>query len=229
MEDRHLIELAQSGDEAAMDELMNKHSRLVWSVVKRFMGRGTDRDDLYQIGALGFIKCVRRFDLSYDVKLSTYAVPMILGELKAFFRSDGLVKVSRTLKENYVKLAAVMDGDSVSLKEAATKLGINYDDAVLALEAARSVESLDSVVGDEGGTTVIERLIVSDNQEERLINKMELDRVFKQLPEKSRQIIKMRYFENKTQSYVASKLGISQVQVSRTEKKILKFMREKMS
>jgi RNA polymerase sporulation-specific sigma factor len=228
MEDKILIELAQSGDETALAELIDKHSRLIWSVVKRFMGRGTDKEDLYQIGALGFIKCVRRFNLSYDVKLSTYAVPMILGELKGFFRSDGLVKVSRTLKENYAKLAAVMDGESISLKDAAEKLGINYDDAVLALEAARSVESLDSVVGDDGGTTAMERLIVSDNQEETLINKLELERVFKQLPDKSRQIIKMRYFENKTQSYVANQLGISQVQVSRTEKKILKFMREKM-
>ena len=210
------IRLAQAGDAAAKDNLLQENSGLIWSVVGRFRGRG-EPEDLYQIGAIGLLKCIEKFDFSYDVKFSTYAVPMILGEIKRFLRDDGTVKVSRSLMQE--------ESRELSLQELAERLEVEKEELVLALESTKDVESLyASVDGNEGTLQLIDKL--TDNTEnEKVMERLSLMEALEHLDAKQRQIIILRYFQDRTQADVARCIGISQVQVSRIEKRVLSELR----
>ena len=220
------IRLAQAGDAAAKDSLLQENSGLIWSVVGRFRGRG-EPEDLYQIGAIGLLKCIEKFDFSYDVKFSTYAVPMILGEIKRFLRDDGTVKVSRSLKELAWRAKrlqeAVMQEESreLSLQELAERLEVEKEELVLALESTKDVESLyASVDGNEGTLQLIDKLA------EKMMERLSLMEALEHLDAKQRQIIILLYFQDRTQADVARCIGISQVQVSRIEKRVLSELRK---
>ncbi len=235
-----LIEQAQAGDRAAREVLIEKNLGLVHHIVKRFAGRGYDCEDLFQIGAIGLMKAVDKFDLSFDVRFSTYAVPMISGEIKRFLRDDGMVKVSRTLKENGWKIRQAAErlghslGREATLEEISRETGIGREDVVMALEANGEVESIYKTVWQSDGNEIqlLDRVACAkasgggeDEEKERLLDHMLLEQLLDGLEETERYLIRMRYFEDKTQSQVAGVLGISQVQVSRLEKKILLRMR----
>ena len=224
------IRLAQAGDAAAKDNLLQENSGLIWSVVGRFRGRG-EPEDLYQIGAIGLLKCIEKFDFSYDVKFSTYAVPMILGEIKRFLRDDGTVKVSRSLKElawrakRLQEAAMQEESRELSLQELAERLEVEKEELVLALESTKDVESLyASVDGNEGTLQLIDKL--TDNTEnEKVMERLSLMEALEHLDAKQRQIIILRYFQDRTQADGARCIGISQVQVSRIEKRVLSELR----
>ena len=224
------IRLAQAGDAAAKDNLLQENSGLIWSVVGRFRGRG-EPEDLYQIGAIGLLKCIEKFDFSYDVKFSTYAVPMILGEIKRFLRDDGTVKVSRSLKElawrakRLQEAAMQEESRELSLQELAERLEVEKE-LVLVLESTKDVESLyASVDGNEGTLQLIDKL--ADNTEsEKMMERLSLMEALEHLDAKQRQIIILRYFQDRTQADVARYIGISQVQVSRIEKRVLSELRK---
>ena len=233
---KKLIKEAQAGSKEALDIIINENVGLIWSVVKKFVGRGYDLEDLFQIGAIGLIKCVQKFDMSFDVKFSTYAVPMIIGEIKRFLRDDGLVKVSRPLKELARKAKYLQEemqqqtGQHPTLLELAEKLEVDLDDLIVAMEASKEVESLYQPAYNEIGNTVflMDKLEQEGNEEERNVDIITLKEILKSLGEKERQIIKMRYFEDKTQTETAKEIGISQVQVSRLEKKVLESIKKQM-
>ncbi len=227
-ETKRLIEAAKAGDKNAGDELVRQNTGLIYSAARRFYGRGTETDDLFQIGAVGFIKAVKRFDLSYNVELSTYAVPMIIGEIKRFLRDDGMIKVSRDAREKGAMLRRIRSEDSdIELGEAAQKIGISYEEALYALEATSPPESIDKTVtnSDGEGKKISELIASGENIEEDVITKLELKRAIDKLERIDREIILLRFFREMTQSRAAKILGMSQVQVSRREKKIMDKMR----
>lgn len=235
MDNIELIKRAHMGDKKARDQLVFENTGLIWSMVKRFSGRGCDLEDLFQIGCVGILKAIDKFDLAYDVKFSTYAVPMILGEIKRFLRDDGMVKVSRSLKENGWKIRLAETelsaelGREPTIDEVAAKVEMSREDVVMTLEANREVESIHKVVYEnDGGEVCIGDQIADKEAGDELENHMVLKNLLAELPEKDKRIIRMRYFSDKTQSQVAEVMGISQVQVSRLEKKILLRLREKM-
>ncbi|GGJ59481.1 RNA polymerase sporulation-specific sigma factor [Anoxybacillus voinovskiensis] len=230
---KELIRRSQEGDEEAREEIIQKNMRLVWSVVQRFLNRGYEPDDLFQIGCIGLLKSVDKFDLSYDVKFSTYAVPMIIGEIQRFIRDDGTVKVSRSLKETGNKIRKAKDelskqyGRAPTVTEIADYLQILPEDVVLAQEAARSPASIHETVYENDGDpiTLLDQIA---NQEELWFDKLALKKAIEELEERERLIVYLRYYKDQTQSEVASRLGISQVQVSRLEKKILQQIKQRM-
>ena len=224
---------SQNGDKAARDTLVEKNIRLVWSVVQRFINRGYDPDDLFQIGSIGLIKSIDKFDLSYDVRFSTYAVPMIIGEIQRFIRDDGSVKVSRSLKEIGNKIRKKKDeltkqlGRSPTVNEIAEALEITPEEVVHAQEAAKSPHSIHETVFENDGDpiTLLDQIADTDS---KWFEKLTLQEAIKSLNERERLIIYLRYYKDQTQTEVAERLGISQVQVSRLEKKILKEMKLNM-
>ena len=228
------IKRAQEGDTEAKAQIVQENAGLVWSVVKRFRGR-CEPDDLFQIGNIGLLKSIEKFDFSYDVKFSTYAVPMIIGEIRRFLRDDGSVKVSRSLKELSYKAKLLQEtiqkteNREVSIAELAERLMVEKEELILALESAQTVESLHAEAGGEEGDTR-KRIdsIPSDFECETMLEHISLRSVMEKLDEKERDLITLRYFQDKTQMEVAKIMNISQVQVSRTEKKILNKMREKL-
>lgn len=228
-----LIRLSQQGDRQAREQLITENVGLVWSMVRRFMGRGCEAEDLFQIGIIGLIKAIDKFDVTFDVKFSTYAVPMISGEIKRFLRDDGMIKVSRTLKENNMKLRASGEklltklGRDATLEEIAEDTGMSMEDIVLAMEACTEVESLSKPVNRADGTesTLAERIPGEEDATERIVNHLVMKQLLEALEAEERHLIELRYFENKTQTEIAGILGVSQVQVSRMEKKILQRMR----
>ncbi|MDY5649051.1 MAG: RNA polymerase sporulation sigma factor SigF [Lachnospiraceae bacterium] len=232
-----LIEQAHKGDKEARDRLVEKNMGLIWSIVRRFMNRGYEPEDLFQIGSIGLLKAIDKFDTGYDVKFSTYAVPMITGEIKRFLRDDGMLKVSRTIKENAVKIRGVRETMSSELnreptiEELSRKTGISKEDVVLALDSANEVESLHKTVyqGDGSAILLMDRLEENRNDQEELLNRLLLEELLKELSDQERELITLRYFEEKTQSDIAKRLGISQVQVSRMEKRILARLRLQMT
>lgn len=232
-----LIKRAKEGDHAARDQVASENLGLVWSVARRFAGRGYDLEDLYQIGCIGLLKCIDKFEVSYDVKFSTYAVPMIMGEIKRFLRDDGLLKVSRSLKETAYKVYMAREqivserGEEPSLDELASALDIDKEDIVLALEANSEVESIYKTIYQNDGNSIylIDKLESREDESQKAVNQIALDEVMEGLDEQERQIILMRYYEDKTQTEIAKKIGISQVQVSRIEKRVLIKMRELMN
>ena len=229
-----LIKMSQAGEKSAKEQLITMHSGLIWNVVRRFAGRGYEMEDLYQIGAIGLIRAIDKFDFDYDVKFSTYAVPLISGEIKRFLRDDGMIKVSRSLKENQWKIKRAMEqflheyGRDATVEELSEILGIEPEEIMLSLEAAVEIESMEQNIytGDGKEISLKERIADEKNEEEELMNKLFLQQLLNALDKRDRQLIWLRYFENKTQMQTAESLGISQVQVSRLEKKILRRMRE---
>ena len=233
-ETMNLIQMAHDGDKAARDRLVVENMALIWSIVRRFERRGHETEDLFQIGAIGLMKAVDHFDLDLGLRFSTYAVPMITGEIKRFLRDDGMIKVSRSIKELGVRVNQARQelggrlGREPTVEEIAAQLGESCEQVAASIESAAEVESLYRPVGvqDENGARLIDRIPEENEEQERLLNSMTLKEVMKGLENRDREIILRRYFENQTQSQVARDLHISQVQVSRLEKKILKSMRE---
>lgn len=231
-----LIESAHAGDKEARDRLVTDNMGLVWSIVKRFAGRGHEPEDLFQIGSIGLIKAIDKFDLSYDVRFSTYAVPLIVGEIKRFIRDDGMLKVSRSLKELAMKARAAREemsgelGREPTVEELAARMGICTEELAAALDSGAEVESLYKTIyrGDGNEICLIDKLEEEHNGQEQAMNRLVLAELLGELEPQERQIIIMRYYEERTQTQIAGILGISQVQVSRLEKKILKSMRDKL-
>ena len=229
-----LIQLAHEGDQSAREQLVLDNVGLVWSIVRRFAGRGHELEDLYQIGCIGLIKAIDKFNLEFDVKFSTYAVPMITGEIKRFLRDDGMIKVSRSLKELGMRVSSIREkmiwelGREPGLEELAVRAGVSREEVAASMEASVEVESIYRTVGsgEDQNLRLLDKLQDEHEQQEELLNKMVLKQLLEQLSQKDREIIMRRYFENQTQSQIAADLNISQVQVSRLEKKILRKMRE---
>lgn len=245
-----LIKRSQEGDKKAREVLVENNLGLVHHIVKRFAGRGYDLEDLFQIGSIGLMKAIDKFDLTYDVKFSTYAVPMITGEIKRFLRDDGMVKVSRTLKENGFKIRYAMErftketGREATLAEIMEITGLGMEETVMALEANVEVESIYKTVyqGDGSEIFLVDKVVSGgasvgqigttghgDEEKEKLLNNMLVEQLLTELEEKERNLIHMRYFENKTQVEVAKILGTNQVQISRMEKRILHRLRGKIA
>lgn len=245
-----LIARSRSGDKAARKMLIENNLGLVHHIVRRFAGRGYELEDLFQIGTIGLMKAIDNFKLELQVKFSTYAVPMIAGEIKRFLRDDGIIKVSRTIKENGLKLKMAREklqsslGREPNLQELVQETGLSREDVVLAMEAGIQVESIYSAVYQDDGSEVYlvdkvvnrgggvgSRLVgcdcSGDEEKEKLLNHMLLQELLQELSEEERQLILLRYFENKTQVEIAGLLGTSQVQVSRMEKRILLKLRER--
>lgn len=225
------ISRSQQGDKEARDILVEKNIRLVWSVVQRFINRGYDPDDLFQIGSIGLIKSIDKFDLSYDVRFSTYAVPMIIGEIQRFIRDDGSVKVSRSLKETGNKIRRKKDelmkeyGRSPTVNEIAEALEITPEEVVHAQEAGKSPQSIYETVFENDGDPITLLDQIAD-QDTKWFDKLSLQEAIRNLTERERLIVYLRYYKDQTQTEVAERLGISQVQVSRLEKKILEDMKK---
>ncbi|MDF2542769.1 MAG: sigF [Herbinix sp.] len=236
MDTLELIKLSKEGDREARDRVVTENVGLVWSIVRRFANRGHEMEDLFQIGSIGLIKAIDKFDSSYDVKFSTYAVPMITGEIKRFLRDDGMIKVSRSLKETATKIRIARDrfsnvyGREPTIDEIGDQLNVSKDEIVMALETGAEVESLYKTIYQGDGTPIylIDKLAESKDESENLIDKLALKEIIESLDEKEQEIIRLRYFKDRTQTDIAKELGISQVQVSRLEKRILKIMREKL-
>lgn len=219
--------------EKDLETLVSENSALIWSIVKRFKNRGYELDDLFQIGAIGFIKAVKRFDLSYDTKLSTYAVPYIIGEIKIFLRDDGMIKVSRGLKELNYKIKLLEEkyeknNEEISMDKIVKELKISKEDFILAQNINSNVESINEYCFTNSIKEKEEKIIIekNENPENNIVQRIMIKDALKKLDEKEKNIILLRYFKEKTQSEVAKIYGISQVQVSRLEKKILQKMRE---
>lgn len=247
-----LIEKSQAGDKKAREVLIEKNLGLVHHIVRRFAGRGYELEDLFQIGTIGLMKAVDKFDLQLGLKFSTYAVPVITGEIKRFLRDDGPVKISRTLKENAIKVKVARQklqnrmGKEPTLQEIGEEAGLSSEEIVMAMEADASVESIySSVFQDDGSEVFLVDKVVrgesaavgnsfstgsvidsEDYEKQQLLDHMLLKQLLDSLSKKDRDLIYMRYFQNKTQMEIAKILGISQVQVSRMEKKILLQLRE---
>ncbi len=225
---------AQSGNKEIMTKLVTENSNLIWSIVTRFKDRGYEMEDLYQIGCIGFIKSIKRFDTNYEVKLSTYAVPYILGEIKRFIRDDGPVKVSRSIKELSYKIKLIQNeyitkkGRDIQIEELAKLLKVSKEDIVIAMDSNNTVESIDKKVNDSDDLTIMDKLKSNVDQEKDIVNKITIKTLIEGLDEKSKKIIMLRYYRGKTQSQVAELLGVTQVQVSRLEKKILSSMKHKL-
>ena len=231
-----LLGRAHQGDKEARDILTEKNMGLVHSIARRFQNRGVEMEDLVQIGSIGLLKAIDKFDTGYDVKFSTYAVPMITGEIKRFLRNDGMVKVSRSLKEEAARAYAVREelflktGREPALEEIAAELNIDREELVLAMESAVQIESLQKTIfqSDGSGISLEDKLPQEKNQQEEVLDRLLLEQMLGMLEPKERELIYLRFFMEKTQTCVAKKMGMSQVQVSRLEKKILSRLREKL-
>ena len=230
-----LIEKSHQGDEEARAQLVQENAGLVWCVVKRFLHRGAEAEDLFQIGNIGLLKAIDKFDLSYEVKFSTYAVPMISGEIKRFLRDDGMIKVSRSLKELAVRSLQTREkltdrlGREPTLEELAGEMGVDKEEIVQAMEAGSEVESLYRPIHQKEGSEIrlLDKIEEKDRREDRILDRMVLKQLLESLEPKERQLIYLRYFAEKTQSDVGKIMGISQVQVSRMEKRILEDLRRR--
>lgn len=229
-----LIKFAQSGDEDAKGKLVSSNIGLVKSVLKGFSNRGYDTEDLFQIGCIGLLKAIDKFDVSYEVKFSTYAVPMIMGEIKRFLRDDGMIKVSRSLKQTALRTKFAKEklskslGREPTIQEISDEIGIDKEDIVIALDSNYQPEYLYDVVHQKDGAPIylIDKISAEDDVDKDIVDTILLKELLNNLKPRDRQIIIMRYFKDKTQVEVAKMLGISQVQVSRIEKRILEDMKK---
>ncbi len=227
-----LIRLAQTGDKSALETLVEENAALVWAVVKRFLGRGTEADDLYQLGCLGFLKAVEGFDLNYGTQFSTYAVPKISGEIRRFLRDDGAVKVSRSLKEQAMAIRSVRIrltnalGRDPTIQEISRQTGFTPEEIALAENAIAATESIQRETGEEGFS--LENILTDTESEEKMVEKIALRQAIEALPDRESMVIRLRYFHGLTQQRIAKVLNVSQVQVSRIEKKALEKLRELM-
>ena len=224
--DISLIRAVQQGDKEAAEAMALRHEALVRYVAKRFSGRGREMEDLIQLGRLGLHKAVINFDTGYPVKFSTYAVPLIMGEIRRLLRDDGQVHISRSIRENSARVARLVEecGEKMPLAEMAQRLGLSVEETVLAMEAGRSVRSLSEPIGDDGGL-LLQDTIGEDHTGE-MLNRMALQEMLEKLPTFERELIERRYFLEQTQTSIAREWGMTQVQISRLESKILKRLRE---
>ncbi len=233
------IELAQTGNKESMTQLVENNSRLIWSIVRRFSGRGYDVEDLYQIGCIGLIKAIQRFDTSFEVKLSTYAVPYILGEIKRFIRDDGPIKISRSIKELNIKIIELQKeymnkyGKEITLDELAKELKTTKEEITMSMDSLRPVNSIEDSQYRDNKTdktvSIIEKLSTGRDEETEITNKIVIKKLISELDSKEKEIILLRYYRGKTQMQVSRMLGITQVQVSRIERKVLDNMKRKLS
>jgi RNA polymerase sporulation-specific sigma factor len=227
-----LIRRSQAGDRTAQEQLVTENAGLIWSVAKRFLGRGADADDLYQLGCLGFLKAVEGFDLEFGTQFSTYAVPKIAGEIRRFLRDDGAVKVSRTIKEQAATIKSVRNrlanalGREPSIMEISRQTGFTPEEIALAETATAATESIQRETGEDGFS--LENILTDTESEETMVERIALHQAIDRLPEREATVIKMRYFHGLTQQRVAAVLDVSQVQVSRIEKKALNNLRSLM-
>ena len=237
MEERELFIRAQRGEKEAKEQLFEKHTGLVYHVVKRFAGRsgmgGIETEDLFQIGAMGLVKAIEKFDPDYGVCFSTYAVPVIMGEIRRFLRDDGMIRVSRSIKENARQLGRIREGfwqsmgREPTLSELERESGLTMDEVITALDAGCEVESIYRTVhGSDGSEVLLVDMLGRDGESEEIVDRLLLEKLLGELDERERKLIRLRYFENRTQMQVAGDLGMSQVQVSRLEKKVLLRMRQ---
>ena len=224
-----LIERIHQGDKDARDTLFQENMGLIYSVARRFLGRGVDMEDLFQIGSIGLLKAVDNFDPGFDVKFSTYAVPMIMGEIKRFLRDDGMLKVSRSIKENQYKIYKMREkmekvlGREPNIRELSKAMNMSVEELAMTMESVTEVESIYRTVYQGDGSEI--QLPENKNVHEQTLDKIFLEELLEKLDGEERQLIGMRYFQDMTQMEVAGKMGISQVQVSRMEKKVLKKLR----
>ena len=226
---------AQNGNEDIMEQLIEKNKGLIWSIIRRFKDRGVETDDLYQIGVLGFIKSIKKFDTTFDVKLSTYAVPYIMGEVKRHIRDDGPIKISRSIKDLGKKAMEIQrehlrkTGQDISIVEVAKKLRVSKEEIAFALDSFNPVESIyNSTTDQEDGPTLIDTISSNIDEQSEIVNKLSLEQLIENLNGEEKQIIMLRYYKGRTQSEVAKILKTSQVQFSRIEKRILEKMKVKL-
>lgn len=225
-----LLRLAQSGAPEALESLVEENAGLIWAVAKRFMGRGCEADDLYQLGCLGFLKAVEGFDLEYGTQFSTYAVPKIAGEIRRFLRDDGAIKVSRGLKEQAASIKTARSrltaalGREPTVQEISRQTGFSPEEIAVAETATAATESIQRQTGEEGFS--LENILSDTESEEKMVEKIALKQAISRLPEREQLVIKLRFFHSLTQERVARVLSVSQVQVSRIEKKALGLLRE---
>lgn len=219
-----------------MTKLVKDNQGLIWSIVKRFTGRNYETEDLYQIGSMGFIKAIKRFDTSFEVQISTYAVPYILGEIKKFIRDDGIIKVSRSVKELGIKIKQLQNEylkknhEEINIAQISKELKVDKEEIIFAMEAQRPVESIyqDENNDNNDKRELLSKIPVETNQELKIINNMALNQVINNLNAREKQIIILRFYKDKTQTEVGKMLGISQVQVSRMEKSVLEKMKQRL-
>lgn len=234
---KELLKKARQGDARAREKLINCNLKLVFNLVRRFQNRGYELEDLFQIGCIGLMKAIDKFDLNYDVKFSTYAVPMIVGEIRRFLRDDNPVKVSRSLKEMAYKIQQTRDmltgrlGREPSVNEVAESLGISREEVILALEAAQSPSSIYETLHQDDGDPIylLDQLEYSEQGDMQWLDRLAVKEIINNLPERDRNILLWRFYEDRTQADIASRLGLSQVQVSRLERQALKKLREILS
>lgn len=226
---------AQEGDKSAMEKLIQDNNGLIWSIVKRFKDRGYEVDDLYQIAVIGFIRAIKRFDTSFDVKLSTYAVPYILGEVRRYIQTEGPIKISRSIKELLYKISEVQKeylkrGKEATIEEIAKEVGVEKEEIVVALESRTPVNSIyENETGDEEGATILDKLSTGVDEQSLITNKIAVLDLVKNLEGREKQVILLRYYRGKTQTEIASIMNINQVQVSRIERKVLDYMKRKLT
>ena len=225
------IQEAQNGNKTAMEKLINNNNGLIWSIVKRFKNRGYEIDDLYQIAVLGFIKAIKKFDTSFAVRLSTYAVPYILGELKRYVQTEGPIKISRSIKELLYKISELQKeylkkGKELSIDEIVKETGVSREEIIIALESKVPVNSIyETDSGEEDDLKLMDRLSNGIDEQNLIVNKIAIGDLIK---DKEKQVILLRYFRGKTQTEVAKLLGVNQVQVSRIERNVLSKMKRKL-
>jgi len=228
-----LIARSQAGDASATETLVTENAGLIWSVARRFVGRGTELDDLYQLGCLGFLKAVEGFDLEYGTQFSTYAVPKISGEIRRFLRDDGAVKVSRSIKEQASTIRSVRNqltaalGREPTIQEISRQTGFSPEEIALAETATAATESIQRETGEEGFS--LENILTDTESEERMVEKIALRQAIDALPEREKTVVNLRYFHCLTQQQVAKVMSVSQVQVSRIEKKAIAYLRDLMA
>lgn len=236
--DMRIIESAQNGNKEDMTKLIEDNNGLIWSIVRRFSGRGYDIEDLYQIGSIGFIKAIQRFDTNFEVRLSTYAVPYILGEIKRYIRDDGPIKISRSIKELNIKIIELQKeyfnkhGKEITLEGISKELRISKEEITMALDSTRPVDSIENAKYTDSKTdktvSILEQISTGRDEQTEITNKIAIKNLISELDEKEREIIMLRYYKQKTQMQVSKILGITQVQVSRIERKVLDKMRKKL-
>ena len=233
-EEKYLMFRAQGGSSEALDKLIKINNGLIWSIVKRFKGRGYDLEDLYQIACIGFIKSIKRFNMNFDYKISTFAVPYIMGEIKKFIRDDGMIKVSRSIKELGNKIKEIekeylnKKGKTITVNEIAGLLNESKENVYIAIDAGRQIESINDEKYENNGVEKINYISNKIDEQAMIVNKIVINEMVESLSFRDKAIIKLRFFKEKTQVQVAKMLGLSQVQVSRIEKRILEQMKEKM-
>ena len=237
-QDMKIIESAQNGNKEDMTKLIEDNNRLIWSIVRRFNGRGYDTEDLYQIGSIGFIKAIQRFDTSFEVRLSTYAVPYILGEIKRYIRDDGPIKVSRSIKELNIKILELQKeyfrkyGRDIKLEEISKELRISKEEITMALDSSKPVDSIENAKYTDNKTdktvSILDQISTGKDEQTEIANRITIKNLISELNDNEKEIILLRYYKQKTQMQVSRILGITQVQVSRIERKVLEKMRRKL-